>query len=985
MRRSHRFSWLSAVVLMLPLTACSGGGGGTGGDGGNDDAGNGSADGGDGGENTSNNNGSTNNNNEGSTGDNAGSTGDGGDSTGASTGDSTGASTGDSTGASTGDSTGASTGDSTGGGNAGFSCAGAGTLITATGGGSVASDDSGAFVLSFAAGALTADTTVKVCVVPVAKIPNAVTADATGPVTSVYRIEPATLPLAASASASSALTLSSTVQQAITNADGVAPLMLRGAADTGGPSTLTGTEMRGAFPGSASLHGVHTVGGYVYARHLDVAGIRHRVKVVPAASANALTGVPIQVGLRVAAEGAPTTALDLALRTVGCDLEPIALSGTEQAHTRDEAFGCEAEPIDWPAATVVAGGGSLGAGAVVDLTVGGSDVDATHTPPTFVCTHSGTARAQVQLRFLPPAGTTPLTTLVGTQDFACTWTGDRIIAANYATATRVAHGPIVPTVAPFGAPLPVHDVAFVTDAYRQAVVALGADGFYYKGVSATRSEQTVSTIKLLAPNNDATLVSGDRYEAVTYTESSIDNKEPTDPNTANINVQYFTPGGGALRVEAATSAGAVVVAAAGSGELDVKFGTPNGVDTSISFADGAADTIYIRGVIRSPNGATGAIQPDGFVRWLRASDLPLVVGRRSFTVLTTAQAMALTTAAVAPTHFQIGFLKTNWDEARTFWPTNGRVVPVSGGVVYQLSASRLAAAPVASPCPTTVQTGTNSACKSGPNEVLAVAVGADVELFSALDGSYLRNLAHAEAGEPNGFIQIVQNTVDHCLYATQQTTSLGSGIWRYGSDGELLSGAAVYLSDAGLTPAGLLAQGPLLLVANEQGGVDVINTTAAPSIVATYDATALARGVTTNTNGDLYLSDVATGAADGSIRSVPAGSPNGTAATVFVDPFTDPRQVALDFANTPNLLVAIAGDNAVAAYAFSDGGVVRNVDDLYQGTESPVGIWPLFNEHWLVAGDNIGVDVVMPGSHVRTNTKTTISADAGQVSRLCLP
>jgi hypothetical protein len=776
---------------------------------------------------------------------------------------------------------------------------------------------------------------------------------------------------------SSELVLAPASVTAITVSAGIAPLILRASGDGTSPVTLSGTIMRPET--SVSLEGQHTAGGFVYARHLDGAGLRHAVSFVAPDTTAKLTGQVFSYGFKAAVVGTPEGSFQLGALIQGCDLEPIALSGAEQPHLRDAEAACDVEPIRWDAGAVTANDATLSAGTEVDLTDGGSDVDATHTPPTFFCTHPGSGWAEVQLPF-STASDGVLTTVVSRRDVTCTLAGlDGMFAANLQIATRIKHGPIIPTLAPFGTWRPEEDVVFTSDAYRSGLVALGADGVYYKDIASDRSAVSLASVTLEGPSNSASFASAGNYATPVYGEAQIASKEPQLVAGA-IEVAYFPATGGTLTAKGPDSQTLSTEVSAVTA-LAVEFGTPNSILTEVSFADGTADTVLVRGIIK--NGDT--ITENGFIRWIRASDLPLSLGRRTFNLLSVAEGTALATAGIPPSHYRIGFFNTAWDEARAFW-AGGRVVPLAGGTVFEVSDSRLSNVTIASPCPASVATDAVTGCRIGPNEVLLVALEDSVEMFSPIDGQHLGALIEAGLGDPDGFVHVVQNQLDHCLYASQQTTASGNGIWRYNDEGDLLN-AAAYVTDAGLTPAGMLNQGPLLYVANQQGGVVPINTFAnqgaprpGPSLLSALDAGALARGVTANANGNLYFSDVASGGDTGRVKEIVAQT---TTATDFLTALSQPMQVALDVADTPNLIVAIAGEHAIGTWTF-DGDQVRYIDDVYT-TEEPVGVWPLLNEFYLVSGTGLGVDAFMPGSHARSAKDTAITADGRQISRVCLP
>jgi hypothetical protein len=50
-----------------------------------------------------------------------------------------------------------------------------------------------------------------------------------------------------------------------------------------------------------------------------------------------------------------------------------------------------------------------------------------------------------------------------------------------------------------------------------------------------------------------------------------------------------------------------------------------------------------------------------------------------------------------------------------------------------------------------------------------------------------------------------------------------------------------------------------------------------------------------------------------------------------------------------------------------------------------MGVYPLLDGRWLVAGAAMGVQVVVPGTHVRETLPSEVLDDAAYISRACLP
>lgn len=693
--------------------------------------------------------------------------------------------------------------------------------------------------------------------------------------------------------------------------------------------------------------------------------------------ASYLTGEVIALGVRLAVVGAPSDARTAELTVAGCNVEPV---GPEGAHS---ATDCGDRETIHRAAHELPNAGNLSANSTLDLL----DTD---DEPRFFCPFPGQGEVTTELALM--RGTTRDLTVRLSGQVLCSQQGLDIVAfTNRYVANRLLHGPAFVSRAPYGVPTPHEEITFMSDAYAAGLEAFG-DGVRYLGVTGERSQVAVPTFEVEAPDNVATFTaSGVEYTA-SYTEASLPSREPAmDPN--DIEVAYFPPAGGVLTVTSAS--GSLAVSAPGLAALELAFTDMTSFEEGasnddraplprVSFADGSAEYVYIRGLVREENGEFG---PDGFVRWLRARDLPLEAGRRSFDLMTREQwETAGTTFNL--THLRVGFLNVVWDEERALWP-NGRVVPVAGGVMLEGSVARLRddiELRRGTACPTEGFDEPHSVtgCRIGPREVLLVASGGKIEMFDPFDGSYEGTFIEAGPDAADGFIQIAQNWEDRCLYAAQKTSSGDIGIWRYNHLGEPLSSdqGDPYIQDVDVVPAGLMIQGHVAFIGNELGGVLLWNTRSnVNNVMLDFDNDLRVGSVITDPIGNLYYTAGLLGGPLDRIRTIDLDD---FSIRDWLTEMTQPGQINQDAADFPNMLIALPDEHAVQARRFADQVSIRTVDDVYT-TDRPIGVHPLLNDRWLVAGEGLGVDVLMPGTHVRTKADTPVASDSGFITSVCLP
>jgi len=860
-----------------------------------------------------------------------------------------------------------------------FSCSNSGTALTAAGG-EVVSDD-GKLRLVLSAGALSQNTSIKVCAVPEADWPDAAASDGTGPVSAVYRVEPVDLTFSAATSAN--LTVDGAVLTSITGANGLAPLTLHRLPEAGAAARLTNVQMRlGTAP---LLTGGVAGGGHVYARHVDDSGARYAVEVVTSGGAlSKLTGEVFDLGSKVTVSGTPLVVRPLSLRLLGCDLEPLQPTGVEQS--REQGVGCEIEPILREGTALTAAGDSLSADSSIDLKTGGSDVDATHLPPRLFCTLPGPASARLELGF--GAGSDRAVTVVAEQSVTCTPSGDRLGALELRRANRNQHGPVIPTVWPFGTPVHVSDVRVSNAATIAQFQALGGDGWFAATVPTLASENLFASFDFLTEDTGG----GDiNALAMTFDDPSDSYFEDGygDPS-----FRFYTDAGGRVSVEdPGVGTSTLSADVTGFDDIDLRFGASGNANTQISFANGTVDAVVISGFDRVNPGDPLRLR---FERWLRPSDLPLVQGRRSTPLLTAAQQTQLQTAGTTITSYSIALINASWDEDRILW-SGGRVLPVVGGHLVNVFADRIDPALVpASPCPAVVTNGSNG-CQTGPYETLLVATSSGIQAFDPVTGKRLGKAFDGTASDRNGFRHVIPGA-DGCLYASQHDDDV-DGVYRYRP-----TTTGIAALDADGTPyfsvdepygLGFLDTGELLVAS----GAEPVQSFAsnAPDNYGTQDV-ANTRGLLVYPTrpmvpAGIVLVSQRAGALGAQTVALFPPTADAQPPVQWLSGLTQPEQVAADAADAPNILVAQAS-GVLKAYRFPSGNPLTYTSEIgspaieyeYSDTEAPQGVWPLLNDgHWLVAGEDMGVDVVVPGSLVKTATATTFADDAYYVSRVCLP
>ncbi len=860
-------------------------------------------------------------------------------------------------------------------GPAAFACPNGATTLTAAGG-QVTSDD-GFLALSLSAGAVAQNTDIKVCAVPQAKWPAAAGTDGTGPVSALYQIEPLGLTFAGNVNAN--LTIQGAALTAITNSDGISPLTFHRIPNAGTPARLNTVTMR--LLAEPVLSGELDGAGYVYARHVDSAGARYGVQVTTGAALTKLTGETFDLSTKVTVVGTPNaTTRALSLITRGCDLEPLQPLGVEQAHVKEG--NCEVEPVLREGTNLTVAGGALSAGAVIDLTSAGSDVDATHLPPRFFCTAPGAAMAAVHLGF--GVGADREVTVIAEQGVTCTPSGDAVYLGDVIGATQLLHGPVVPTLSPFGTPIPFADVQLMKPTARGTLVA--GDSFVYAAPGRTlTSLEGLTTFTLRGPGNFVPVAFGmdETYKLVL----------PGPRQT----VPVMPIEGGALKLENDSNVALVTLNVASRASLKVTFDTPSVASPAVLFEDGLIDLVLIRG-----NTTTSTGSGIRFERWVRASSAPLTGSRRRVDLLTAAHSIALD--GITPSSIDIWFFNVAWDETRSFAAT-GRITPLAGGFAIRVAPSTLARPPLVSPCVAVDASATT--CDAGLNEHLAVATQSGVELFDPIDGRYVKTLLNGTTLGAQGFRQVVQGS-DGCIYASQQNNGAnGNGIWRYSTNGTALTAQnapyiALAQADDGaataFTPRGLTVVDGDLLVANEGGGVlrfDAVNGANGTWLVdylsvATYSPNSV---FLANTGGAGRLFTTDAKAAAGSqkwIQSDPPATSTAVATGIVdrVSVLSNPQQVTTDAGALLDVLIANAGGHDVRLYSRAVPGTLPQTPErtISFGAQTPQGIHPLLNGSWLVAGtDNLDVQAVVPGLVEQPKTIIRDTGDAYYISRVCMP
>ena len=793
---------------------------------------------------------------------------------------------------------------------------------------------------------LAADATFALCTVPQEDYPRALANEQ--PVAGAFLVE-SDVP---GFSARLTRGLAGSVLDALQSADGaVAPVVWRVLTHTG-LSSAPGATMDLS---ERELASTLRTPGFVYLRHLDGASAQYALRVRAPASTY-VTGEPVRFGFVVATADAQVER-SVSLFQGACDALPVG----KIANTPGEPACSHGQP-----ATVVREAaelpldGELRPHSTLDLTEGARAA-------TFFCPYAGVG--EVRERMTVHEAGEPVLTVLARATFSCTPSFDLVLAADWLMATRYLHGPLVATLAPYGTALPYDEVTLTRAAWLAGVSAFGADGVWYTGLTAEPGGPSTSALSFEGAHNRAALAwTGSEYVA-SYEAPQLASREP---GLEPIDGPYFAGRPGQLTVRAGDAA--ISVAAAALPALDLRFAEPDGLGTELSFADGAADTVLISG------SSANAESRDGFARWIRASDLPLVDGRRTLALLSSDQAALLADAPWQLARLEVAFMNVTWDQERAIWP-DGRIVPVGAGTILELDATQLGREPLQpAPCGELV-TDADSGCQSGPREVLLVAARHGVEMFSPVDGEYLGAFMAAGASEPDGFVQVVQGDTDHCLYASQHMQG-HAGVLRYDTRGRLLDENPLALaSDA--TPYGLLSSqwfaGQLWLVAQGQGGVDMLGP--AGESYTRYEPTLASRGVTIGAAG-VYASGLLAGDALGSIRRIWGDDAGQTHQEYFARELAGPEQIVMD---GERLLVALSEQPGLAAYEFADGKPVRFIDELFAHPAAPRGVFPLLDGRWLVAGDAMGVQVVVPGTHVRDATPSEMLEDAAYISRACLP
>jgi hypothetical protein len=694
--------------------------------------------------------------------------------------------------------------------------------------------------------------------------------------------------------------------------------------------------------------------GFVYFRHLDASGPRYAVTHAPPAE-QYLTGEVIPYGVQVDVLGTPAALRSIELTHTGCNVEPIGPESPVQSAACGARESVTRHGESLPHLGILAADSTL-------------DMLASPDAASFFCPFAGTGEVSLALAFTEERAR--VLTVHTSAPVRCTPSFDLLLAANRLSAASRLHGPIVPTFMPTGSPLPLSEVRFSSAAFLSALQPLGADGVWHPALTSAASVSPTAELSVEAPLNSARLAwDGDDY-VPTYAEAKLPAREP---GLSAIDAPYYPESESELLASRESSAVDVLVGARAAHA--VTFGVARGPATEISFAEGSVDAVYVQGLGDAENGAS-------FARFIRPTDLPLAHGRRSFSLLTSVQAAEVATQALAITRYRVGFLNVSWDERRDLWP-GGRVMPVAGGTVYELEAAAIAE-------PGSMSTGCRpsavdeaSGCRRGPREVLLVASGGKVESFSPVDGSYLGTLVEAGGGRPDGFVHVVQSPSNHCLYASQHSSAHGNGIFRYDHVGTLAELDPLSLKGAerpyGLLGTDLFFAGDLWLITRPAGVLMVDGT---GHVIDAQDSALSARGVEIGPGG-VYASGKLSGDATGSVRLL-SGGEGGNTASYFITGLAGPEQLVYDPAETGRLLVALADQPAVAAYDFDTRGPLLFIDDVYTD-EHPRGVYPLLNGQWLVAGDGLGVDVLMPGTHVRYPSDTQVSDDSAYISRVCLP
>jgi hypothetical protein len=554
------------------------------------------------------------------------------------------------------------------------------TAITASAGGSVTSTDS-RFTLTLAGGQLSADSTVRVCVVAAASAPS--TLD--GRLGDAYEI---TSTGGATFSASTATFRGHSALPAVDATAAFDPPIVRALPTGGSVANGTGAVLRmskrtAAADTVTTLSATVAGPGHVYVGSLEAAGV-YQVDMHTPTKTAFVTGEIIDFSTIVTVTGTPAGSRIFEAEVNGCNLDPVNYASTV-GDVRQPAF--ERNNPNCPGRNYVAirrvgGPGQAMPGSIVGGTnpsgavlTGGTTLDLrahNSTPLSLYCRHPGSGSGAARLFF--KTGTTTNLEIVKDIEVACTFSGDWIEIYDQVDITRSGTGGFVvgTTYTPRSyiaiAPPSITYTAVAPDGVRfaepAAVLSGSAATATFSGNADIESGMDPPGPLVHTPTNAVTFTYGtDRYTAALAT--------PT-PGFFELRARahlHIRQGGNTL----------FDCYPASSADMALQTGPRAGASSTVSTLDGTIDVISIRARFPGSGGAT-IVQ-----RWVDATRL---TSQQAVPLLTGDQQTALASLGTA-SEYAVGLYRVVWDEQRRLWD-GGRILPVACGTTLLFEAADVA-------------------------------------------------------------------------------------------------------------------------------------------------------------------------------------------------------------------------------------------------------------------------------------------------------
>jgi hypothetical protein len=528
------------------------------------------------------------------------------------------------------------------------------TAIVAATGGSVASTDAH-FKLDLAAAALSADSTVRVCVIASASAPSTLDGRVAG--SDAYEITTtpaATFSGRATFTGHSALpTVDAT---AAFTAVTVRALPAGGAVANGTGAVLNLSKRTLPADTVTRLSATVSGPGHVYVAPLDAYQVDMRTP-----KTAYVTGEVIDFSTIVTVGATPAVATrTLELEVNGCDLETINYATSNYVVPQVVAANpnCSGRYLTLTRTTTnIEGGAVLTASKVVDLR------QTDNTPPSLFCKWPGTGKAAATRLFFKTGSAVDLEVSKDVE-LTCTYSGDLIAVSDEVPITRGGGTDFV-----------------VGSTYTpRAYAAISPTGITYTSLApdAVTFTEPATVLSGAGPTSfdaDADYLTGPDLTPTTTATNSVTFNYATDRYTPAIGngtgFYRFLP---RAELHITAPGGVIDCYPPSTADLSLQLSDRNGASSTVAILDGSIDLVSIRARIPGTGAATIVQRLVDATKLTRYQAVPL---------LTAAQQGAITGT---PSEYAVGFYRVAWDERRKIWD-GGRVLPVACGSVLMFEAA----------------------------------------------------------------------------------------------------------------------------------------------------------------------------------------------------------------------------------------------------------------------------------------------------------